>query len=167
MLYCTSFETNIGIIYIASSEKGVCKISLTLNSSREFKSWIKKHFSEFDVVESKKENKEVIEQIHLYLARKLKKFDVPIDLIGTDFQKLVWRETMKIPYGEVITYSELAEKIRRPKAYRAVGNALGANPLPIIVPCHRVIASDGSLGGYSGGVKIKEFLLGLEGAKSV
>jgi len=119
------------------------------------------------VVESKKENKEAIEQIRLYLARRLKKFDVPIDLIGTDFQKFVWGETMKIPYGETITYSELAKRIHNPKAYRAVGNALGANPLPIIVPCHRVIASDGSLGGYSGGIKIKEFLLGLEGAKSV
>jgi O-6-methylguanine DNA methyltransferase len=167
MLYCTSFETNIGIIYIASSEKGVCKISLTLNSSSEFKSWIKKHFNEYEIVESKKENKDAIEQIKLYLARKLKKFDLPIDLIGTDFQKKVWRETMKIPYGETITYSMLAKKIHRPNSQRAVGNALGANPLPIIVPCHRVIASDGSLGGYSGGIKIKEFLLGLEGAKPV
>ncbi len=167
MLYCTSFETNIGIIYIASSEKGVCKISLTLNSSAEFKSWIKKHFSEYEIVESRKENKDAIEQIKLYLARKLKEFDLPIDMIGTDFQKKVWRETMKIPYGETITYSTLAKRIRKPNSQRAVGNALGANPLPIIVPCHRVIASDGSLGGYSGGIKIKEFLLGLEGAKPV
>ncbi len=165
MLYCTSFETNIGVIYIASSEKGVCKISLTLNSAGEFKLWIKKHFEEFEIVESKKENKEAIEQIKLYLARKLKKFDLELDVIGTEFQKKVWFETMKIPYGETISYSQLARKIRRENSQRAVGNALSANPLPIVIPCHRVVASNGSLGGYSGGIKIKEFLLRLEGAK--
>jgi O-6-methylguanine DNA methyltransferase len=165
MLYCTSFDTNIGIIYIASSEKGICKISLTINSAGEFKSWIKKHFKEFEIVESKKENKEAIEQIKLYLARKLKKFELELDLIGTEFQKKVWLETMKIPYGETISYSQLARKIHRKNSQRAVGNALSANPLPIVIPCHRVIASSGSLGGYSGGIKIKEFLLRLEGAK--
>ncbi|CUS80564.1 methylated-DNA-[protein]-cysteine S-methyltransferase [Candidatus Kryptonium thompsonii] len=167
MLYCTSFETIIGVIYVASSENGVCKISLTLESADEFRSWIKKHFDEHEVVENRLKNKDVIEQIKLYLARKLKKFELPIDLIGTDFQKKVWRETMKIPYGNTITYSALARRIHKPNSYRAVANALGANPLPIIVPCHRVIASDGSLGGYTGGVKIKEFLLGLEGARGV
>ncbi len=167
MLYCTSFETTIGIIYIASSEKGICKISLTLESADEFKAWIKKHFGEHEIVESKKENREAIEQIKLYLARRLKKFSLKINLIGTEFQKKVWREVMKIPYGKTTTYAILAEKINKPNAYRAVANALGANPLPIIIPCHRVIASDGSLGGYTGGVKIKEFLLGLEGARDV
>jgi len=167
MLYCTSFETNIGVIYIASSEKGVCKISLTLDSASEFKSWIKKHFGEFEIVESKKKNKDAIDQIKLYLARKLKKFDLEIDMLGTEFQKKVWIETMKIPYGETISYSDLARKIRRENSQRAVGNALASNPLPIIVPCHRVIASDGSLGGYSGGIKIKEFLLRLEGARNI
>ncbi len=165
MLYCTSFDTNIGVIYIASSEKGICKISLTLDSASEFKSWIRKHFEEFEIVESKKRNKEAIEQIKLYLARKLKKFELELDLIGTEFQKKVWLETMKIPYGETISYSQLAKKIRRENSQRAVGNALAANPLPIVIPCHRVIASNGSLGGYSGGIKIKEFLLRLEGAK--
>lgn len=167
MLYCTSFETNIGVIYIASSEKGVCKISLTLNSAGEFKSWIKRHFEEFEIVESKKENKEAIEQIKLYLARKLKKFELELDLIGTEFQKRVWFEAMKIPYGETISYSQFAKKIRKENSQRAVGNALSANPVPIVIPCHRVIASDGSLGGYSGGIKIKEFLLRLEGAKII
>ncbi|MCX7762919.1 MAG: methylated-DNA--[protein]-cysteine S-methyltransferase [Candidatus Kryptonium sp.] len=167
MLYCTSFETIIGIIYIASSEKGVCKISLTLDAAEEFKTWIKKYFNETEIVESRKENKEAIEQIKLYLARKLKKFDLELDIIGTDFQKKVWYETMRIPYGETLTYSELARRIRKPNSQRAVGNALASNPLPIVVPCHRVIASDGSLGGYTGGIKIKEFLLGLEGARDI
>ena len=88
MLYCTSFETIIGVIYVASSENGVCKISLTLESADEFRSWIKKHFDEHEVVENRLKNKDVIEQIKLYLARKLKKFELPIDLIGTDFQKI-------------------------------------------------------------------------------
>jgi len=167
MLYCTSFESIIGVIYIASSEKGVCKISLTHASADEFRTWIKRHFPEHEIVDSRQQNKEAIEQIRLYLARKLRKFDLEIDMIGTEFQKKVWRETMKIPYGETVTYSMLARRIHRPNSQRAVGNALGANPLPIIVPCHRVIASDGSLGGYTGGIKIKEFLLGLEGARNV
>lgn len=81
---------------------------------------------------------------------------------ATEFQKLVWKETMKIPYGYTATYKEIAERIGNPKSYRAVGNALGKNPLPIIIPCHRVIKGDGKLGGFTGGINLKKFLLKLE-----
>ena len=98
-----------------------------------------------------------------YFNGKKVKFNFPIDRIrATEFQKSVWKETSKIPYGTTTSYGEIAERIGKPKSYRAVGNALGANPLPIIIPCHRVVSSNGSLGGFSGGLKLKKFLLELE-----
>ncbi|NLC62932.1 MAG: methylated-DNA--[protein]-cysteine S-methyltransferase, partial [Thermoanaerobacterales bacterium] len=89
-----------------------------------------------------------------------------IDLIGTDFQKSVWNALLNIPYGTVKSYSEIARQIGQPTALRAVGNANGANPIPIVVPCHRVIAKNGTLGGYGGGLDMKRKLLFLEGVIS-
>lgn len=83
-------------------------------------------------------------------------------LTGTDFERTVWKEISKIPWGETISYKELAKRVGRPRAYRAVANACGKNPLPIVIPCHRVIASDGTIGGFSCGVEIKKILLKLE-----
>ena len=98
-----------------------------------------------------------------YLEGKRKRPSVKLDLTGTTaFAKRVWRATSKIPYGEVRTYAWVAEKLGRPTSARAVGNALGANPVPIFIPCHRVVAHDGHLGGFSGGVSIKKSLLALE-----
>lgn len=100
-----------------------------------------------------------LRQLEEYFSGKRCTFDLPLHLVGTPFQKKVWRQLMKIPYGQTVSYAELARRIGRPKAYRAVANACGQNPLPIIVPCHRVIASGGKLGGYSGGLKRKRWLL--------
>jgi methylated-DNA-[protein]-cysteine S-methyltransferase len=105
---------------------------------------------------------EASQQIEEYLAGKRFEFDLPINANGTSFQKQVWNELLRIPYGKTFSYQEIAKKINHKKAARAVGAANGKNPLSIIVPCHRVIASDGSLGGYAGGLKIKSKLLGLE-----
>lgn len=91
-------------------------------------------------------------------------FRVPVALTGTAFQRAVWEETNLVEYGTLATYQEIAKRIGKPQAYRAVGNALGQNPLPVIVPCHRVIASDGSFGGYTRGLPWKERLLALEGS---
>ncbi len=101
-------------------------------------------------------------QIEEYLAGKRTRFDIPLELIGTPFQKAVWQELRNIPYGETISYKSLAEKIKRPKAFRAVGTANGKNPLSLIIPCHRVIATDGTLGGYAWGLPLKSQLLHLE-----
>lgn len=98
-----------------------------------------------------------------YFAGKRTEFTIPLAPKGTDFQKTVWQELVKIPYGTVISYKELAAKISNPKAMRAVGSANGKNPLPIIIPCHRIIQGDQTLGGYSGGLKVKMQLLTLEG----
>jgi methylated-DNA-[protein]-cysteine S-methyltransferase len=102
-------------------------------------------------------------QLAEYFAGKRKSFDLPLDATGTDFQKSVWRTLSKIPFGVTWTYSELAGKIGSPRAMRAVGGANGRNPIPIVVPCHRVIGADGSLTGFAGGMEAKEFLLKLEG----
>ena len=112
------------------------------------------------------DNKEKCFPVKLWLtdyfngSQKNINFDLKLD--GTVFQKKIWKELLKVPWGKTITYKGLAEKAGRPRAYRAVGNALGANPIPIIIPCHRVIKSDGSLGGYGSGIKIKKELLKLE-----
>jgi methylated-DNA-[protein]-cysteine S-methyltransferase len=105
---------------------------------------------------------EVIRQLHEYFAGTLREFEIPLFMDGTDFQKGVWRNLLRIPYGETITYGELAKRIGDPNAVRAVGAANGQNPLPIIVPCHRVIGSNGSLTGFGGGLENKRKLLDLE-----
>lgn len=109
----------------------------------------------------------VIAQLEEYFAGTRKRFDVELGAKGTDFQHTVWRALIGIPYGETISYGELARRIGNPQGSRAVGLANGANPLPIIVPCHRVIGTDGSLTGFGGGLGIKRQLLELEGAACV
>ena len=102
-------------------------------------------------------------QLEEYFAGVRQNFDLPLDPGGTDFQRRVWRTLLDIPYGKAISYKELAQRVDRPKGFQAVGQANGKNPLPILIPCHRVIAADGSLGGYSAGLDRKGFLLDLEG----
>ena len=104
----------------------------------------------------------VIEQLEAYFAGELHRFDMPLAAAGTQFRKNVWDELVRIPYGETISYGELARRIGDPQASRAVGAANGANPLPIIVPCHRVIGANGSLTGYGGGLPAKQWLLSHE-----
>ncbi|CAN5584177.1 methylated-DNA--[protein]-cysteine S-methyltransferase [soil metagenome] len=106
-------------------------------------------------------------ELAAYFAGSLKKFTVPLKSSGTEFQKKVWRELQNIPFGEVISYAELARRIDNPKACRAVGLANGQNPISIIVPCHRVIGANGKLTGYGGGLPRKEILLNLEQPSSV
>lgn len=102
-------------------------------------------------------------QLDLYHTGKLQQFDIPLDLsLGTPFQQSVWRALQQIPYGETISYAQLAQNIDKPTAYRAVANANGKNPFSIIIPCHRVVASDGTLGGYTGGLDKKLLLLEIE-----
>ncbi len=105
---------------------------------------------------------EATKQLTSYLSGKVTKFDQPLQLQGTKFQKSVWEETAKIPFGKTVSYKELAVKIGCFKGARAVGNALGKNPVPIIIPCHRVLAANNKLGGFTGGTDIKKILLNIE-----
>lgn len=106
--------------------------------------------------------KETVRQLDAYFARKLRNFDLPLGPQGTGFQERVWRELGNIGYGTTISYGELARRIGNPAASRAVGLANGRNPIPIVIPCHRVIGASGRLTGYGGGLPIKEHLLALE-----
>ncbi|MGN1003201.1 MAG: methylated-DNA--[protein]-cysteine S-methyltransferase [Oscillospiraceae bacterium] len=107
--------------------------------------------------------RETQKQLEAYFAGKLRSFDVPLRLEGTPFCLRVWEQLQKIPYGQVISYGELARRVGQPNAARAVGGANHHNPISILVPCHRVIAADGTLGGYGGGLELKRALLKLEG----
>ncbi len=108
---------------------------------------------------------QVSEQLEEYFAGKRQQFELNIDFAGTAFQKKVWQALSKIPFGQTVSYRDIAQKIKNPKAVRAVGSANGKNPFCIIIPCHRVIAANGTLGGYSGGLAIKRKLLKLEGGQ--
>jgi len=109
-----------------------------------------------------------LDRLHRYFAGEAVGFeDIPMDLWGTPFQREVWTALARIPYGEVWTYGRLAEELGRPKATRAVGAANGRNPLPVLLPCHRVVGADGTLTGYRGGLSIKRKLLALEGVEHV
>jgi len=123
--------------------------------------------AEGDRNESDKVMVEAAAELQAYFAGNLRVFCVPLDMQGTDFQIAVWNQLLKIPYGETRSYAQIAEGIGRPKAIRAVGAANGNNPLPIVVPCHRVIGSNGRLTGYGGGLPLKKRLLELEGAWSL
>jgi methylated-DNA-[protein]-cysteine S-methyltransferase len=107
---------------------------------------------------------EAIRQLRAYFAGELRRFDLALDMQGTEFQLRVWRELEAIPFGETRSYSQIAVAVGAPRAVRAVGAANGANPIPIVVPCHRVIGAGGTLVGYGGGLPLKKRLLELEGA---
>ncbi|MGE3314047.1 MAG: methylated-DNA--[protein]-cysteine S-methyltransferase [Planctomycetaceae bacterium] len=109
---------------------------------------------------------EIRAQLAEYFAGTRQSFDVPLRLDGTPFQKRVWQELVNIPFGSTITYAELARRIGRPTASRAVGHANGRNPVSILIPCHRVVATDGKLTGYAGGISRKKWLIDLERAAS-
>jgi O-6-methylguanine DNA methyltransferase len=163
MIYFSSFESRVGNLFFATTEKGVCLV-FTRNSERAFLRDMK-NLTGREIVRDRKLLRPVEKELREYLKGERKDFDVAIDLIcGTPFQKRVWRELSKIGYGQLVTYGDIARAIGKPGASRAVGQANGANPVSIIIPCHRVIASGGRLGGYGGGLKMKRTLLELEGS---
>lgn len=125
------------------------------------------HFGDLGLRDSTPLLSEAEAQLAAYFSGKLRQFRLPLLTKGTDFQQRVWSCLLTIPYGETISYRELAERVGSPRAFRAVGNANGKNPLPVLIPCHRVIASDGSLGGYSYGLDLKQELVRLEHIESV
>lgn len=153
------FQSEIGPIFLVASEKGLHGVYW-----KEMKieyAMPKTQGTAMDIL------KETQKQLEQYLKGQRKVFDLPLDVTGTDFQKRVWLELSKIPYGKTFSYSEIAKKIQNDRAVRAVGTANGRNPISLIVPCHRVIAADGTLGGYAGGLEIKEKLLRLEQSGSL
>ena len=144
----------VGKLRLVASEKGLVAIDVRNNAKQEVTA--KNPSAQAVLIQTKK-------QLEQYFAGKRTTFDVALDLVGTEFQVQAWRALCRIPFGKTISYGQQAANIKKPKAFRAVGSANGKNPIPIIVPCHRVVASDGSLGGYSLGLRMKKQLLALEG----
>jgi len=166
-IYYTSFNSKIGTIHVASTKFGVCKISIPAQTKKEFLSWLQKRMDGAELVETSTKNRQIIDELNRYLDRRLVKFHSRLDPVGTDFQRRVWIELKKIRYGKTISYKRLAKRLGIQGGYQAVGRANGLNPLPIVVPCHRVIGANSKLVGYAAGLKTKEFLLRLEGAMPV
>ena len=134
-----------------------------LKSEKTFLKRLKEKFLG-KTVRGDQKNKEVLSQLKRYLKGDLKRFDCKLDLKGTPFERKVWSALAKIPYGQTRSYKEIAQVIGHPKAFRAVGNANSQNSIPLIIPCHRVIESNGGLGGFGHGLKVKKQLLDLERA---
>ncbi len=154
-------------MHLAAEPKGLCYVLWPNKSFQVLEAWSNKYFPQATLVHDQVYLAPYIVQIEDYFKGKRQIFDIPLDLRGTDFQISVWQALLKIPYGTTKTYSEIAQEIKHPKAVRAVGGAIGANPVPIVVPCHRVIGKDGTLTGFGGGLEIKEELLRLEGIESM
>ena len=131
-------------------------------SGRGFRGWLKRYASESTLREGLVPNQLAVQQLLEFLDGKRQEFDLELDLRATDFQRSVYQELQKIPYGESRSYVEIARSVGRPTAQRAVGAANSANPLPFVIPCHRVSASGGQLHGYAGGTPLKARLLAME-----
>ena len=157
MYYCY-LDTPIGELLLAGDEDGLSLVSFPEGSMRRD--------PEPDWIYKEKPFGEARRQLAEYFAGERREFDLPLKLSGTEFQMSVLEALQKIPYGETTSYAEIAERVGRPKAVRAVGAANGRNPIPIIVPCHRVIGSHGELTGFGGGLDTKEALLRLEAEHS-
>jgi len=167
MLYVvyTTYPWKVGELLIAATPQGICQIEFGKLQTDEMFVNTLKSISDSQVSRQDRRFERLCLTFDRYFAGQKVTFNEPLDfLIGTEFQKKVWQEVSQIPYGQVRTYGEIAKEIGNPKAVRAVGGANGANPVPILVPCHRVVAAGGKLGGYGGGLDIKEYLLRLEGA---
>jgi len=169
-LYSTTLKSPIGPLFLAASEEGL--LALEFDFKPEGKGSLRRSLRQ----QAEAQKNEIIWQkstermslyrteLEEYFAGQRKQFDFPLDLQGTDFQLACWRGLLAIPYGETRSYADLARAVGKPNAFRAVGMANNRNPIAIVVPCHRVIASDGSLCGYGGGLDVKRKLLELEGA---
>ena len=151
-LFCDTLDTPLGTLTLEASERGLSSIRFPNRP----KSIAGRHTSNSVIKLAKQE-------LTAYFASQLKEFSVTLDWHGTAFQESVWRALSAIPYGETLSYADIARAIGRPQSARPTGGAVGRNPLPIIVPCHRVIGSDHALTGFTGGLNIKVALLELEG----
>ena len=157
-----SLRTPIGLVFIGTSDRGVCDVTFGETDEDRYLARLAKRAPE--VCRDRDAVAPALEEFEAYFAGRLTRFTVPIDLRSvTDFTARVLRATRGIPFGRLRSYGEIARRIGAPAASRAVGGALGRNPVPIIVPCHRVIAHGGRLGGYTGGLATKRVLLRIEG----
>ncbi len=156
-------ESPVGPVWVATTSVGICAVGLGAGQPEAFFAYLARHVGSEPARKDPTALTPALTQLREYFSRIRREFDLPLDVRGTAFQEAVWGQVARIPYGVTATYGEIAQRIERPGAARAVGAAVGANPLPILIPCHRVIGARGSLTGYGGGLEIKAALLRLEG----
>jgi methylated-DNA-[protein]-cysteine S-methyltransferase len=159
----TLTDSPVGDLLVAATKRGVCRISFDPEPEHELE-WLARAYG-LRVLRASRPLDRPRRELDEYFDGKRKEFELPVDLAALpSFQQLVLTELQLVPYGATATYGRLAERIGRPRAARAVGGALNKNPVPIVVPCHRIVGASGSLVGYAGGLERKEKLLALEGA---
>jgi len=169
LLFCVNLESVIGPLFLAASSRGLVALEFDARmpgqqSIRPNPRDLREERNSVTFESSASLMHRYVDELEEYFSGKRRKFTFPLDLRGTDFQLACWRALVAIPYGETRTYADIARAVDKPNAFRAVGMANNRNPVAIVVPCHRVIASDGSLCGYGGGLDLKRKLLELEGA---
>lgn len=164
-VYWTKFTLGAWTMYGAATEEGLCYIGTPDAPFAELESWVRKRIKNAKIEENETIFQPYINELEKYFLGESDTFTGKLDLYGTTFQKTVWNELQNIAHGETLSYSDIAERLQNPRAVRAVGSAIGANPILIIVPCHRVITKDGKLGGFRAGLPMKEDLLKLEKVK--
>ena len=159
-----SLDTPIGVLWMACSERGACKVVFPGGGSKAtLDHWLAAHLPTGEQTTTSALLEQTCAELGEYFAGIRHDFTLPVDLRGSPFSQRVWMALINIPYGRTVSYGMLARTLGAPKAARAVGAACGANPVPIIAPCHRVLGSDGSLHGFGGGLPVKAWLLRQEG----
>lgn len=161
-LYWTRLVYENWKLYMAATSKGLCYVGSQDKPFEELEVWVNKHYPESPLVQDDIVMQPYVAEFKEFFQGGRNSFTISHELIGTDFQTKVWNALCKIPYGETWTYSDIANAIQRPSAVRAVGTAIGANPVLLTVPCHRVIGKNGKLTGFRGGLDMKEQLLKIE-----
>jgi AraC family transcriptional regulator of adaptative response/methylated-DNA-[protein]-cysteine methyltransferase len=160
----TTGKSPLGSVLVASTAAGICAVSLR-ESDEGVEESLRAHFPKANVDRDDAALKSALDTVLARIAGRKLDSALPLDLQGTDFQREVWSQLLSIPPGSTRTYLDVAQAIKRPKATRAVAQACGANPVAVVVPCHRVVMSDGSIGGYSGLPGVKKALLAAEGVE--
>lgn len=161
-IYASTVTHDYMNLYIAASTQGIVFIGTHHSSIEDLIYHCKKQFPHSEIIFNEKFIEPYAKQLIEYFNKERVEFELPFDINGTTFQRKVWDALCDIPYGTTVSYSDIANKIQNPKAVRAVGVAIGSNPLSIVIPCHRVIGKNGSLTGYNGGLDVKKRLLALE-----
>lgn len=161
-LYWAHLEHEHWDVFIAATKVGVSFVGSQKAGFEELEKWATKRLPNYRLEEDKDMLKPYLTQLVNYFRAQNKEFSIELELHGTPFQQTVWKELQKIKYGQTVSYSDIAERIKRPSSVRAIASAIGANPILIIIPCHRVIGKNGKLSGYRGGLEMKKELLELE-----
>ncbi|WP_373425847.1 methylated-DNA--[protein]-cysteine S-methyltransferase [Paenibacillus endoradicis] len=149
---------------MAATKQGLCYFGSPNGDWNDLIAWCNKYIKQYELIESTVILAPYVAQLQKYWEGEIRQISLTLDMRGTDFQQQVWNELQRIPYGETVTYQHIANQLGKPTAARAVGTAIGKNPVLIAVPCHRVIGSNGKLTGFRGGLKMKQELLELEQA---